>query len=334
MPERPKGDFQPLKDCRRIHDTIEPEHSPVITFEVRTAAQRREVAIELLAELEEEPQHLPFEIGIRDNPEEVGRRIRQLLGINAKKQHQWNDTNEALNTWRAAAEGAGILVFQTSKLPLSVLRGFSISQFPLPVVVLNTKDSESARIFTLAHELAHILLHQGAICDIYEEFERHPKEQAIEVFCNHVAGATLVPRARLVEAYERLKRTGRATSLDEYAANLARLFRVSREVILRRCLTFGFIKEATYAKKREELLKEYEQLRKRKKASGKPVIVPLSRRVLSNAGLPFVNIVLSSYYQERITSSDVSTFLEAKLKHLPRIESEATAKSVKYGAPR
>ena len=44
---------------------------------------------------------------------------------------------------------------------------------------------------------------------------------------------------------------------------------------------------------------------------------------INSAGLSFVRLVLNSYYQEKITSSDLSDYLEIRLKHLPMIEDRA-----------
>jgi hypothetical protein len=46
---------------------------------------------------------------------------------------------------------------------------------------------------------------------------------------------------------------------------------------------------------------------------------------LGRAGRLFAQLVLSNYYLDRVTASDVSDFLEIRLKHLPKIEAELQA---------
>src|SRR2546428_6352015 len=127
-----------------------------------------------------------------EDPETVGDRLRNVLGITYEVQREWRNTRVAFNAWREAAEGVGVLVFQATDVPVAELRGYSISVDPLPVVVVNRKDSYSGRSFTLLHEMTHVLLRSGGLCDL-------AGEQAIEIFCNHAAGAALVPSGSLLK---------------------------------------------------------------------------------------------------------------------------------------
>ena len=81
--------------------------------------------------------------------------------------------------------------------------GFSFAEPVLPVIAVNRKVRPNGQIFTLLHEFVHLMLRQSSICDIDEEPPRPPEEQRIEVFCNRVAGAALVPAGVLVRASHR-----------------------------------------------------------------------------------------------------------------------------------
>src|SRR5207245_2086104 len=70
--------------------------------------------------------------------------------------------------WRNALESVCVLVFQASKIELDEMRGFSITERPLPVVVVNIKDAFTARSFSLFHETAHVLLGRGGLCNFEE----------------------------------------------------------------------------------------------------------------------------------------------------------------------
>ena len=50
----------------------------------------------------------------------------------------------------------------------------------------------------MLHEFAHLLLGEGGVCDIDDSLPRAPREQQVEVFCNHVAGAAMVPTNELL----------------------------------------------------------------------------------------------------------------------------------------
>ncbi len=82
------------------------------------------------------------------DPEDAGERIRELLGVTWEAQVQWESAYEALNTWRAAIETRGVLVFQTSDVALEEMRATCIPDQPLPVILLNTKDARRMAAFS------------------------------------------------------------------------------------------------------------------------------------------------------------------------------------------
>ncbi len=56
------------------------------------------------------------------------------------------------------------------------------------------------------------------------------------------------------------------------------------------------------------------------------------RVAVSTAGPLFVRLVLNSYNQEKITSNDLSSFLEVRLKHVPKIARAVLRRSMPPGA--
>ena len=88
--------------------------------------------------------------------------MRDFLKVTVDLQSQWQD--KAFQCWRRQIEQAGILAFEMTEVPVEEARGFSIGIKPMPVAVVNIKDSLRARVFTLLHETVHILLESGGIC--------------------------------------------------------------------------------------------------------------------------------------------------------------------------
>lgn len=321
LPEPPE-DFQALRDFRRLPGAVSPVESPGLRFEIRRAQSRRELALELYELAAESPSSLPLSVALSDDPEESAQAIRDLLGIRYEDQVRWAAGYEAFNRWRAALEDRGVLVFQTTEVEVPEVRGFSAYAERLPAIVVNAKDSVRGRLFTMLHELTHILLHQGGVCNLYEETRALSDEQRFEVFCNLVAGAAIVPRAYLLMEEIVAAKRGDVIWTDEELAHLADRYGCSREVVLRRLLVCGRTTEAFYRVKREQLLEEYEEAARRAAARGKTGFAPPHRVAVSSAGPLFVRLVLESYHQEQITASDVADFLDVRLKHLPKIESE------------
>jgi len=62
-----------------------------------------------------------------DPPEKVAAKLRAMLEVTLARQRQWNSEYTAFGNWRDAIEDSGILVFQTSGVPVSEARGLSIS---------------------------------------------------------------------------------------------------------------------------------------------------------------------------------------------------------------
>jgi Zn-dependent peptidase ImmA (M78 family) len=253
-----------------------------------------------------------------DDPEEAGARLRQSLGVTAELQASWSSHYDALNGWRAACEALGALVFQATRVDPIEMSGFSVSQCPLPVIVLNIRDVEQRRVFTLLHEAVHLATRRGGLCDLDERPGRGIEEQRLEVFCNHVAGAALVP----LDVLRRNDLVGTQRDPrdwpDAEIVALARSLKVSREVIVRRLLVAGLATPEFYTAKREEFRQAYEGATARRE--GGPV--PEPKKVLSRSGRLFTRLVLRAYHMERITTADVSEYLGLRAKHLPKLEQQ------------
>lgn len=309
--------FDALHDFRAGSSAVvRPATSPELAFEIRKAYDRRAWALELLSDLHFNPVPFDVQIGLRDDVEAAASRIRAKLGIRTETQGKWRVDNEAFREWRALLERAGVLTFQATNLELGEARGFSVSLKPLPVVVANIKDAYRGRIFTLLHEVAHIALNEGGVCDLDDNQRRNASAQ-IEAFCNRVAGAVLFPKQDLLAAPE--VRNHRASDLkwsDGEIQALSRRFGGSREALLVRLLAVGRASENFYYKKRDEYRAEYAKWREqRKEGFAPPHIVSLS-----SAGPFFTGLVIENFNREHITASDVSDYLQIRVKHLPEIQ--------------
>ncbi|SRR6266545_5136366 len=183
---------------------------------------------------------------------------------------------------------------------------------PLPVVVANNKDPYGARSFTVVHELTHVAIREGGICDL-------TNQGRVEPFCNHVAGAVLVPAPSLLA--DDVVQTHEAEPVwrDDELTRLAERFSVSREVVLRRLLILGRTDEDFYRRKRRELLAEWDRREETKREEQRWGPSPATKAVV-RAGHYFSRLVLSRYHERAITASDVSTYLGVRMKHVPSIE--------------
>lgn len=322
---RPPKTFQPLKDFRRFPDQKELTLSPSLIYEIRLARERREIALELFNTIEESPPKIGLKINLNRSPEIVARDVRQQLNIPVSHQIKWPGYYAAFNAWRRALESSGILVFQAPRISPAEMRGFSISRVPLPVIVINTSDWIGARIFSLFHELIHILRKEESLCDFSDVENRSALEQNTEIFCNHVAGALLVPADDLLNEHIVINNANIPYWDNEAIRTLARRYKVSREVILRRLLLLGRTTNAFYLEKREEYQSEPTPPKK-----DKEVKIPMHIKILARTGRNYAQLILTSFNQEKITASDLSGFLGIKLKHVAKLEAEISQSSTAY----
>lgn len=332
LSEKPK-DFHPLRDFRRTSVTMAFEQRYEIYIEMQRASYRREIALELAEDLDYDIPEFPHTTGLTEDRERVGARIREILDVDIESQTGWRDEKEALFMWRAAIEATGILVFAsrgigTRNIDAENMRGYSIGEFPLPVISINPDDAKTGQIFTLLHEFVHLMLRQSGICDMEETDERGADEQRIEVFCNHGAGAALVPEEVLLNTPSVRGTTAAHLWTDDELLLLSRLFKVSREVVLRRLLMFERTTQELYDDKRRKWRQEYLDSGK----TAPPGFARWYRRIVNTAGFAFTNLVLDSYYSDRIRATDLSDYLDMRLRHLPKVEAEARQKVSKFGA--
>lgn len=326
MAEEPAG-FEVMRDLRRLPGTGNRNFSPALQMEIRASNERRELALDLAADLDEPPKRFEFSAKITDNPETIGGKIRAWLGVSDELQAKWKDADgrAAFNAWRSRIEEFGVLVFQSTTFASEEASGFAIAASELPVIVVNRKDPPTRRTFSLLHEFAHLMIRVSGVSEYETDVTRPPEDQRIEVFCNHVAAATLIPRDSLLAQAIVIERGPSSVAWrDSEIAELARLYGTSREAVLRRLLTFGRTVQEFYSLKRAQYNAEYALMKKKQKEQpNKEMKRNMPQETVSNFGRPLVRMLLGNYYQDRLTLSALSGFLNLKVKHIPKLEQVA-----------
>jgi len=326
--ERAPPRFEIMRDLRRLPGVGARSYSPAVQLEIRAANERRELALELAADLEQEIPRFTLSATMQEAPEAVGDRIWAALGVTTELQLRWrdNDGRAGFNAWRNRIEDLGVLVFQTTRFPSEEASGFAIAAEMLPVIAVNRDDVLTRRTFSLVHELAHLMIRVSGVSELATDANRPPEDQRIEVFCNSVAGATLIPRDVLMAEPRVVAKGQRSTNWsDVEISDLARQFSVSRETLLRRLLIFNRTTDEFYQQKRAQYSAEFlaSQKRKKEKIAETEIKRNMPQETVSNFGRPLVNMLLDNYHQDRMTLSEVSGYLGLKVKHFPKLEEVA-----------
>jgi Zn-dependent peptidase ImmA (M78 family) len=279
---------------------------------VLEARQRRLDAIELSELLAERiPDFRVRVAGDRPAAQVLGQQIRAALGVTIEEQRNWRgDYYRALRGWSDAAEQAGVLVFQFSRVDTGHGLGFSLPERPLPLVSLNGGDQWPQRkIFTLMHELAHIALDAPGVCSPGRvPTERQDGDARTEKYCNGVAAEILMPRAVFLTEPS-IQRAGRDHDwTDQELDELRRAYAVSYESILLRLVD---LRRASF-----EFYRHWKRTHPLPESGGGFLSWPI--RYVRDNGRRFTSLVMDAYASELVTSPEASRLLGSiKLEHFP-----------------
>lgn len=312
--KRPAGSARPA-DFRRVELSLTHIISPALANGIRASEAKRESALDIYAQMEEDPPPFALDVDLSQDAERVAAQISEQLGISVSDRKKWTSDYDALNAWKAAVESRGVLVMQVSGVDVGTMRGCSLATFPLPVIILNSSDRPLGRVFTLLHELTHIVAHESSLCDVTDGVNRSNDAHATESFCNHVAGAILVPLDALLKqpavAQTEKERDWKADEL----AGLRKVFWASREAILRRLLYARKTSTTFYRAERERMQRQ----RENDEGANSDGFVPFPRKVVLANGRFLTGLVVDAYDASVITGSALSQILGTKLDHLPKI---------------
>jgi Zn-dependent peptidase ImmA (M78 family) len=315
----PPAGAPPVADFRRVPEALGATTSPELRLEVRRLNRKREVAARL-GDVGAFDWSYVGEITIdtAPAPSAVAERLREVFGYGEDVRRQWRDDYQAFKWWRTAIESLGVLVLLSRRISVDEMRGFSLARQPFPLIALNRSDSPRARIFTLLHEFAHVMLGESAMCDVAEDHSMDARHQRVEVFCNAVAGEMLVPQADLI-VMDVVRQHRKGTDWSDFELQqIATMFSVSMEVVLRRLLTLKLATIDEYRAYRARWARE----RQAEKETAEPQSWGEKGHEIAmrTQGLPFVRLVLDAMHRDEVTAADVSDFLDMKLDHLNDLE--------------
>lgn len=233
--------------------------------------------------------------------------IRQALGLSVEEQSDWRSTETAFKKWREALESKGIFVFKDA-FRNDDYSGFCLWDRKYPIIYVNNSMPPSRQVFTLFHELGHLLYRSGGIDyrsrDILRFYQGHYR--TIEVSCNRFANDFLVPR----EVFDSFPRRVSEAHLEE----LSDFFSVSREVILRNYLDRDVVDEDTY----DAMVAEWRAQAKGRNAGSAGGNYYYNMKAY--LGERYIETVYQKYYQSKISVETVADYLHVNVRKLPKFE--------------
>lgn len=174
------------------------------------------------------------------DPELTAAELKNILRIDETEYLKCKDWEAAFSYLINHTEDAGITVIVNSILknnthrPLDIdeFRGFVLSDVYAPLVFINGQDSKAAQMFTLIHEIAHLLIGESGILDItLGNNISIPHER----WCNRVAAEFLTPKSQVLAIWDF------NLDADRNLRNLRLRLKVSRLVCIYRAFELNLI---------------------------------------------------------------------------------------------
>jgi Zn-dependent peptidase ImmA (M78 family)/DNA-binding XRE family transcriptional regulator len=317
--ERPKlKELELVPDFRMQPETKEPTEQYDLVLIQSEAEEVRLNAIDLFEMIGGVPPVLPNEMyaSTKKNAEIVAASVRKIIGLPISEQltRKGNDKDKFVTAFRNYLEQSGILVMKNSGLANFGARGMCFFASPLPVIIFSN-EAPTAQAFTLAHELAHVVLKESAISGPIKSAPEKTRAKTIEDWCDDFAGAFLMPSEEIASVLHPKPSKPESSIDDGRISRVANAFCVSRHAALIRLVKLGYVKEDFYWKTMRPRYREQEAAYK---GGGRPKYY--GSRFRSSRGDLYTGLVLEAWSDGLITNHNAGEFMGIKnLSHLEDI---------------
>lgn len=276
---------------------------------------------DLIREMRRAEQHRDTMLDLGDRPEQrvrtgaIGWNNLAMRAAELRAQFGLTDVfvppesvnSQVFNFWRGLLEHNGILVFQTTKIPLETFRGLSVHHEDLPIIMVNGGDSPAGRTFTLFHEVAHLVNRTSGLCALREIVDE-------EAIANNFAANFLMPEAAV---RANLKYADDALAAS---AHLAGHFKVSNLAAAVRLRRLSIIDDEDLDEIR--IASEETWARAREAIKAKKGFVPPWRLRYRDLGATYIGTVARALEDRRVDLVDATYLLNARLPMVEQMLSE------------
>ncbi len=241
--------------------------------------------------------------------------VRSFLGVSIDVQLGWKDADIAFKEWRKALYFSGVYVFKDAfGQENSHFSGFSLYDQEFPVIYVNNSTARTRQIFTLFHELAHLIFNTSGVDTDNDDFidTLRDDNRRIEIICNQLAAKTLVPDEFFDDFFEKIYGLRRLSEDSRaLASDIANQLNVSREMIYRKLLDRELVSQVEY----RDAAKAWAEQRSPGKGGGNKYY-----SWIAYLGRDYISLAFQRYYQNRITYEQLGEYLDIKPKNLNKLE--------------
>ncbi len=236
---------------------------------------------------------------------DMAARVRDYLGITLEQQMGWERADKALENWRYRLNDVGVFVFKDAFREKDY-SGFCLYDDEFPIIYANNSTAKTRQIFTLFHELAHLLYHTSGVDKIRDDYidALDGDAKRIEIRCNRFAARFLVPADAFAHEFAGLEAS------RETAALLAGRFHVSREVIYRIFLDRNLIDQPEYESAAAAFAGD-----KKMGTSG-----DYYNNQIAYLGPRYIGLAFRQYYADRIDAAQLADHLNIAPRNIASLE--------------
>ena len=303
----PPEETLPIPDLRTRSDRTPERISPDLIDQIEITLAKQQWYRQYMLSIGAEP--LPFvgSLSIESDIRFAANQIRTALDLESI-QFQAGSWSAFLTSFVQSVESNDILVMRsgivgnnsTRRLNPEEFQGFAVADPIAPLIFINSKDFVAAKIFTLAHELAHIWIGESGIT-LIDAADIDLRNHQIETWCNNVAAEALVPTQSFRSAWSP------QSDLADETQRLARLFRVSTIVVLRRAFELELISRDQFF---HQLSYEREhQLTQPAGGRGHQI-----NNIIARSGRKFTNAIVNATLEGSLGYATASQLLGVKTK--------------------
>ncbi len=242
----------------------------------------------------------------------LAEKSRSHLNICVEMQSNWENEKTALENWRYHIQENGIFVFKDA-FKDDLVDGFCLLHKEFPVIYLNNSRPSVRQIFSLFHELGHILVGKSGITpNITGSIKT--KSEDLERFCNQFASEFLVPS----KDFE--KRLNFSEYDDMEIQELAKFYKVSNTVILLKLIDFGILPQEIYSQKVKFWSSQYVNQKRNERNTIKSGGGDYYNTHLTYLGVKYANLAFEKFHQELCSIEKLADHLNVKVKNLGILE--------------
>lgn len=275
--------------------------------------QEKLYEIKNLLDMDLEPDLIS--VRLDSNPLKIAEKIRSILKI----EELTNVKNDDLFFERLREELYRLnVIMLLGNFPYEEIKGFSLSAVKPYMIVINNADPfPKSKIFTLFHELGHLLLRKDGICfpdEVDMENNDGKEKLKIERWCNKFAAYVLVGPEKINNEFNGLS----IDKIEKKVKEISSKYHISKTALYITLYENNIIDFNTYNNYRSQ----FEESKIKKGKGGRSI--PLEKRRIKKFGKKVIDFIYYAHDERVITTHDVMSILSIKLDDYDRVRNFAS----------